>query len=60
LGHLIDMVYGDPRTPIDHHRVGVRAVAIVLPALGLLLLLGLWVPTWLLDAIGQATKVVAP
>ena len=58
LRHLIDMAYGSAaasaRLPRDSH-LGIPIVAV---AAGLLLVLGLWMPLPLLDAIGRAAAIV--
>jgi hydrogenase-4 component F len=58
LGHLIGMAFGDPKSPVAPSRIRLPAVVVVVPALALLLFLGLWLPPWLLDAIGRAVAVV--
>ena len=58
LRHLIDMAYGDPRQAPVSRRNGAAAVITVASALGLLLLLGLWLPQWFSDALGSAAAVV--
>src|SRR5439155_20831909 len=59
LRHLIDMAYG---APAAHQLVGPErrlAVPIVVVAIALLLVLGLWMPLSLSDAIGSAAAVLA-
>jgi hydrogenase-4 component F len=59
LRHMIDMVFGNP-TP--HHkggRDGKLAVPIVTAAAGLLVVLGVWMPLPLYDAIASAAAVLA-
>ena len=59
LRHLIDMAFGDAGSPVAVLRTRLPAFAIVVPALAVVLLLGLWLPPWLFDAIGQAVAVVS-
>jgi hydrogenase-4 component F len=58
LRHLIDMAFGDAKAPVPALRGRLRALVVVGPALAVLLLLGLWLPPWLSDAIGRAAAVV--
>ncbi|HEV2302465.1 MAG TPA: proton-conducting transporter membrane subunit [Stellaceae bacterium] len=58
LRHLIDMAYGTPGTGARLLRDGSLALPIVAVAAGLLLVLGVWMPLPLLDAIGRAAAVV--
>jgi hydrogenase-4 component F len=59
LKHLIDMVYGMPSGAAGVAHDGKMAFLIVASATGLLLLLGLWMPLSLSDAIARAAAVVA-
>ena len=59
LRHLIDMAFGDPRAHEAPVREGKLAVPIVMVAVGLLLVLGLWMPLSLSQAIGSAAAVLA-
>ena len=59
LRHLIDMAYGLPATampPPTRSRLGLSIVGV---SGGLLLVLGMWMPVPLLDAIGRAASIVA-
>ncbi|HXQ50522.1 MAG TPA: proton-conducting transporter membrane subunit [Stellaceae bacterium] len=58
LRHLIDMVFGTPSLTAEPAREGAMACAIVMSAMGLLLLLGLWMPLSLAQAIGRAAEFV--
>src|SRR5438067_1685100 len=59
LRHLIDMAFGDPTAHEAPARQGKLAVPIVVVAVGLLLVLGLWMPLSLSQAIGSAAAVLA-
>jgi hydrogenase-4 component F len=58
LRHLIEMAYGPPGPGADLRRDHYLGVPIVVVAAGLLLVLGLWMPLPLLDAIGRAAAIV--
>ena len=58
LRHLIDMAYGTPGAGALLPPNGALALPIVGVAAGLLLVLGVWMPVRLLDAIGRAASVV--
>jgi hydrogenase-4 component F len=58
LRHLIDMAYGTPGTGLRLLRNSRLALPIVGVAAGLLVVLGVWMPVSLLDAIGRAAAVV--
>ncbi|HEY4821136.1 MAG TPA: hypothetical protein VIH62_09830, partial [Xanthobacteraceae bacterium] len=59
LRHLIDMVFGEPQAHQAPAREGKLSVPIVVVAVGLLLVLGLWMPLSLSQAIGSAAAVLA-
>jgi hydrogenase-4 component F len=59
LRHLIDMVFGNPDASVRRGSDGAPALAIVASGIGLLLVLGLWMPLPLSDAIVQAANVFA-
>jgi hydrogenase-4 component F len=59
LRHLIDMVFGEPQAHEAPAREGKLSVPIVVVAVGLLLVLGLWMPLSLSQAIGSAAAVLA-
>jgi len=59
LRHLIDMAFGDPKAHEPPAREGKLAVPIVVLAVGLLLVLGLWMPLSLSQAIASAAAVLA-
>ena len=59
LRHLIDMAFGDPKGYQSPAGEGRLAVPIVVVAVGLLLVLGLWMPLSLSQAIGSAAAVLA-
>src|SRR5712671_1909460 len=59
LRHLIDMAFGDPAAHEAPAREGKLSVPIVVVAVGLLLVLGLWMPLSLSQAIGSAAAVLA-
>ncbi len=58
LRHLIDMAFGDAKSPLIALRQRLPGFVIVMPAIAALLLLGLWLPPWLTEAIGRAVAVV--
>jgi hydrogenase-4 component F len=58
LRHLIDMAYGTPSVPQRVVVNGRLAVTIVAVAIALLLVLGLWMPLSLSDAIRSAAAVL--
>ena len=62
LRHLIDMAYGDPKTAVPGTHPGADdgrpGILLVVSAMGLLLLLGLWLPVWFSDALGKAAAVL--
>jgi hydrogenase-4 component F len=57
LRHLIDMAFGDAKSPVPAAINRKSSVLIVASVMGLLLFLGLWMPPWLVDAIGHAADV---
>src|SRR5437762_7320315 len=59
LRHVIDMAYGTPGAPERALPNGRLAVPIVAVAIALLVVLGLWMPLSLSDAIGSAAAVLA-
>ncbi len=59
LRHLIDMAFGVPKATVSVTGDGKAALAIVVSAMGLLLLLGLWMPLWFSGAIGSAAAVLS-
>jgi hydrogenase-4 component F len=59
LRHLIDMAYGTPNKPQRVAADGRMALSIIVAASAILLLLGLWMPLSLADAIGSAAAVLA-
>ena len=66
LRHLIDMAYGDPKSPMADGAADARlgeqdgkaGVLIVVSAIGLLVLLGLWMPVWFKGALWSAAAVL--
>ena len=58
LRHLIDMAFGDPASSVRAIGDGNSAALIVVSAMGLLLLLGLWMPLWFSGALGSAAAVL--
>ena len=54
LRHLIDMAFGDPQSSARATGDGNSAALIVVSAMGLLLLLGLWMPLWFSGALSSA------
>ena len=59
LRHLIDMAFGDPKAHEAQAREGKLAIPIVALAVGLLLVLGLWMLLSLSQAIASAAAVLA-
>jgi hydrogenase-4 component F len=59
LRHMNDMVFGSPDANVRRGSDGAPALAIVASGIGLLLVLGLWMPLPLSDAIVQAANVFA-
>ncbi len=62
LRHLIDMAFGDPKSSVPAvppaARDSTAGILIVVSAIGLLLLLGLWMPVWFSGALGSAAAVL--
>ncbi|MGC2412600.1 MAG: proton-conducting transporter membrane subunit [Stellaceae bacterium] len=62
LRHLIDMAFGDPQSSAPAARDNTSGilpgVLIVVSAMGLLLLLGLWMPVWFSGALASAAVVL--
>ena len=62
LRHLIDMAFGDPKSSVRVGHPGARdskvGILIVVSAMGLMLLLGLWMPVWFSGALGSAAAVL--
>jgi hydrogenase-4 component F len=58
LRHLIDMAFGNPKSSVRAARGGKAGVLIVVSAMGLLFLLGLWMPVWFSGALGSAAAVM--
>jgi hydrogenase-4 component F len=58
LRHLIDMAFGDAKTPVSPLRSRAVSYAVTVPPLAALVLLGLWPPAWLVEAIGCAAAVL--
>jgi len=58
LRHLIDMAFGDAKTPSSPLRARTASYAVAVPALAALLFLGLWLPPWLVEAIDRAAAVL--
>jgi len=58
LRHLIDMAFGDPTSSAPVACDGISGTLIVVSAIGLLLLLGLWMPVWFLGALVSAAAVL--
>ncbi|HEY8874326.1 MAG TPA: proton-conducting transporter membrane subunit [Stellaceae bacterium] len=66
LRHLIDMAYGDPKLPMADGAAdacpgaqdGKAGILIVVSAIGLLVLLGLWMPVWFSGALVSAAAVL--
>ena len=59
LRHMIDMAYGAPEADQRAMPASRLALPIVIVAVGLLLVLGLWMPLSLSQAIGRAASVLA-
>jgi hydrogenase-4 component F len=57
LRHLIDMSFGDPKQAVPFQD-GTGAIVAVAVSTGLLLLLGLWMPSWFAVALRRAAAVV--
>jgi hydrogenase-4 component F len=57
LRHLIDMAFGEPALAARQARGTGSSVLIVAGVMGLLLVLGVWMPSWLADAITRAANV---
>jgi hydrogenase-4 component F len=58
LRHLIDMAFGDAKTPVSRLSAGTASYAVAVPALAALLFFGLWLPPWLIGAIDRAAAVL--
>jgi hydrogenase-4 component F len=58
LRHLIDMAFGDAKSPESALPTRAASYAATLPPLAALLFLGLWLPAWLVDAIGRAAAAL--
>ena len=62
LRHLIDMAYGDPKSTVAGTRPtaqdGKAGILVVVSAIGLLVLLGVWLPVWFSGALGRAAAVL--
>ena len=58
LRHLIDMAFGDAKVPESTLLARAGSYAVAVPLLAALLFLGLWLPSWLVDAIGRAAAVL--
>jgi hydrogenase-4 component F len=58
LRHLIDMAFGDAKAPVSAVPTRAASYAVAVPSLAVLLFLGLWLPPWLVDAIGRATAAL--
>ena len=58
LRHVIDMAFGDPNPSVPLATGGKAGVLLVVSAMGLLLLLGLWMPVWFSGALGSAAAVL--
>jgi len=55
---LIDMAFGDAKAPVSALPTRAASYAVAVPSLAVLLFLGLWLPPWLVDAIGRAAAVL--
>ena len=58
LRHLIDMAFGEPQSSVPVAQNSKAGILIVVSAIGLLLLLGLWMPVWFSRALGSAAAVL--
>ncbi len=62
LRHLIDMAFGDPQPSVPDtspsRQDGKAGILIVVSAIGLLVLLGVWMPVWFKGALGSAAAVL--
>ncbi|HWB49524.1 MAG TPA: proton-conducting transporter membrane subunit [Stellaceae bacterium] len=56
LRHLIDMAFGDAGAVMPPTRGAGASLLLVAGVMGLLLFLGLWMPSWLGEAIGRAVE----
>jgi hydrogenase-4 component F len=56
--HLIDMAFGEPVASVARSRTRMSSAAIVATAMALLLLLGVWMPQFLSEAILHAAEAV--
>jgi hypothetical protein len=52
------MAFGDPQSIVRGSRDGNSGALIVVSAMSLLLLLGLWMPLWFSGALGSAAAVL--
>jgi hydrogenase-4 component F len=58
LRHLIDMAFGDTKAPVSPLRSRAAGYAVAIPPLAALVFLGLWLPPWLVEAIGRAAAAL--
>lgn len=58
LKHLIDMAFGDAKAPALPLRSRLAGYAVIIPPLMALVILGLWLPPWLVEAIGRAVATL--
>ena len=58
LRHLIDMVFGDAKSAVPEAPTTRTSVLLVACIVGLLLFLGVWMPSWLGEAIGRAADAM--
>jgi hydrogenase-4 component F len=58
LRHLIDMAFGEAKTPVVPLRSRIASYAVAVPVLAALLFLGLWLPSWLVEATRHAAAVL--
>ena len=58
LRHLIDMAFGDAKAAVSPLRSRAAGYAVAIPPLAGLVFLGLWLPSWLVEAIGRATAAL--
>lgn len=58
LRHMIDMAFGDAKPPEAMLPARAAGYAVAVPVLSVLLLLGLWLPPWLVEAISHAAAVI--